>query len=104
MAAGMTAAVVVLRSAMPDVLGGVYFVFYFPVIAAAAFFGAGPGLFATALAVVCVNLLLGNQPSFIGLGKPVALARGLIFLAGGIGISVVAGKCYSGQSAIRVRA
>ena len=67
-----------------------YLAFYPAIIAAAAFGGLGPGLLATILTVLCVDLLF-TQPLGQLSRDPLEWARQALFLAGGVGISLVAG-------------
>jgi two-component system CheB/CheR fusion protein len=99
------AAAALLRWAWPGVLAETpYLAFYPAVVAAAAFGGLGPGVAATIGVLLCVGLLFDRTPGWVDLGDAVVLARQAIFLAGGLGISLVAGLRRSAQSGERRQA
>jgi PAS domain S-box-containing protein len=101
-AVALTALAMLARWALPDVLGGTpYLAFFVAVVAAAAFCGKGPGVLATVLSLLCVDLLFDPTPGYIDLDDPVVLGRAAIFFAGGIGVSLVAGMYWSAQGRLR---
>jgi two-component system CheB/CheR fusion protein len=87
-----TAGAALLRWALPNALAGAaYLAFYPAVVASAAFGGFGPGLLATAGSVVCVDLLFDQTPGWIDFRDPVVIGRLVIFVAAGVGTSLIAG-------------
>jgi len=103
-AAVFTAVAVLVRWAIPEVLEGTYLVFYIAVIAVAGLYGRGPGLLTTVLSALCVDLLFGSSPGYINFGDMVSLGREAMFLAGGIGISIVAGMQKAAHARLRQQA
>ena len=92
-AAGCVALAVLLRWSLPGVLGNTpYLAFYPAVVAAAGFAGMGPGLLAAVASALCVNLWFDATPGRVDLNDAAVLMQQLIFVAGGAGMSVVAGK------------
>ncbi len=82
-----------LRWTLWDVLSPTPFlVFYLAWVAAAAFGGLGPGLLATLVSWWCIDFLFDPTPSHIGFHDTASIARLLIFLAGGLAVSVVGEK------------
>lgn len=105
LATAFTALASLLRWALPGVLKATpYLAFYPAVVAAAAFCGPGPGLLATVGSLLCVDLMFDDTPGYIDLDDPIVLARTAIFLAGGIGVSVIAGMQRWAQSRQRRQA
>jgi PAS domain S-box-containing protein len=99
-AALAVAAAGLLRWALPGALAGTPYLAFYPAVAVAAVLGgAGPGLLATAASFLCVDLLFDTTPGRIDFGDPVVLGRLAIFLAGGAGVSLIAGM----QRAARAR-
>lgn len=95
-----TALAALVRVALPGVLTGAPYLSFYPmVVAAAALGGFGPGLLAAVGSFLCVDLLFDATPGSVDFRDPVVLGRMAIFLAGGIGISIVAGM----QRAARAR-
>jgi PAS domain S-box-containing protein len=79
-----------LHWALSDALSPTPFlVFYLAWVAAAVFGGLGPGLLATLVSWWCIEFLFDRTPSHIGLHDAASIARLLVFLAGGLVISVV---------------
>jgi len=104
LAVAFTALASLMRWALPEVLTGTpYLAFYPAVVAAAGLFGMGPGVAATVASLLCVHLLFGTTSGDIGL-DPLVLTRQAIFLAGGVGISVVAGMQKASQARQRNQA
>ena len=93
------AAATTLCWAMPEeVLDPTPFLaFYLAWVAAAAFGGLGPGLLATAASWVCIDLLLDSTRWRMNLGDPVIMARFVIFVAGGVAVSLVAEAMRRGR-------
>ncbi len=82
-----------LRWVLGDVLSPTPFlVFYLAWVAAAAFGGLGPGLLATLASWGCNDFLFDPASSHIGSHDTGSIARLLIFLAGGLAVSVVGEK------------
>jgi PAS domain S-box-containing protein len=101
----LVASATLLRWALPDVLAGTpYLAFYPAVVLAAGYAGAGPGLVATLGSLLCVDLVFDTTPGHLDLADPVAMSRAMIFLAGGAGISVVAGMQRSARARERKQA
>ena len=85
------AAAVLLRVAMPSVLRGApYLAFYPACVFAATVGGFGPGLLAVISSWLCVELVFDATPGRIDVSDPVVLGRFIVFLIGGLGISLVA--------------
>ena len=84
--------------------GTPYLAFYPAVVAVAGFCGMGPGLLATVGTLLCVDLVFDATPGWIDFRNLTVLGRAVIFLAGGIGISVVAGMQREGQARERKQA
>ena len=83
-------AAVTLRGAFPNSLSPTPFlVFYLALVGAAAFGGLGPGLLATVASWLCMELLFDFTPGHLGVNAPMSTARLLVFLAGGLVVSVV---------------
>jgi PAS domain S-box-containing protein len=79
-----------LRWALWDVLSPTPFLaFYLAWVAAAAFGGLGPGLLATLASWWCIDFLFDPVPSHVGFHDMESIARLLVFLAGGLVVSVV---------------
>ena len=74
-----------------------FLAFYLAWVAAAAFGGLGPGLLATAASWVCIDLLLDSTRWRMNLGDPVIMARFVIFVAGGVAVSLVAEAMRRGR-------
>jgi two-component system CheB/CheR fusion protein len=84
---------------LPSVFGGASYLIFFPaIVAAAAFGGLGPGLLATGVSGLCLDLLftppVGQISSF---RDPAEAAREAVFLVGGTAASLVAGLRYSAR-------
>ena len=80
----------VVRWEFPGIFEGTpYLVFYPAVVAAAAFCGFGPGLLATVLAALIVDVVFTEPFWRLSIGNPVQTTRALVFLAGGTTISLV---------------
>lgn len=104
LAIAATTLAVTLRSLFSGVLTGTpYLAFYPAVVAAAAFGGMGPGLLATIGSALSVDILFDSTPGWLNVSDPVAVGRIAIFLAGGIGISLVAGLKRAAQVRERSR-
>jgi len=89
-----------LRWSLPSLLSATPYLVYYPaVVAVAAVGGSGAGVLATIGSLLCVDLLFDPTPGWVDLADPVVLARSFIFLAGGIGTSMLAGM----QRAARIR-
>jgi hypothetical protein len=87
-----TALGAMLQSALPEVLGRTPFLAFYPaVVAAGGFGGMGRGLLDTVGSVLYVGLLFDATPGWDHLADPLVLGRLAVFLAGGAGISIVAG-------------
>jgi PAS domain S-box-containing protein len=87
------AAATLLRWAFSDVLSLTPFlVFYLALAGAAAFGGLGPGLLATLASWLCIDFLFDPTPGHIGFDNSMSVVRLLVFLAGGLVVSVVGEK------------
>jgi PAS domain S-box-containing protein len=87
------AAAALLRWQLSEVLTLTPFlVFYLALVGAAAFGGLGPGLLATVVSWLCIDYLFDPTGSHIGLDDPMSAARLLVFLSGGLIVSVVGEK------------
>ncbi len=85
-----------LRWAMPDVLGHAQYLGFYPaVVVAAILCGAGPGLVATFLSMLLVNLVFG-QFHLLDYGLQMC---NLIWVIGGVGVSLLAGKMLAARAA-----
>lgn len=83
-----TAAAILVRGALPTVLAdALYLPFFLAIVAAAAWGGWRPALLATAASALAVEFLFAPIP---GWEDPVQLGRLVIFLAGGVGIGLLA--------------
>jgi two-component system CheB/CheR fusion protein len=93
LAVAVTCLAALLRWVLPGALAGTPYLAFYPAIAvAAAFGGLVPGLVATIGSALCVDLLFDSTPGWIDVGDPVVLERAFIFLAGGTGVSLIAGR------------
>jgi PAS domain S-box-containing protein len=82
---------VLLRRASPGVLRGApYLAFYPACVFAATFGGLGPGMLAVISSWLCVELLFDATPGQIDIHDPVVLGRFVVFLIGGLGVSLLA--------------
>jgi PAS domain S-box-containing protein len=82
-----------LRWAMPEVLRSAPFlVFYLAWVGAAAFGGLGPGLLATMASWLCIDLLFDYTIGRIDFANWTAADRLLVFLVGGLVVSIVGEK------------
>jgi PAS domain S-box-containing protein len=82
-----------LRWAMPGVLSSSPFlVFYLAWVGAAAFGGLGPGLLATVASWLCIDLLFDYTIGRIDFATWTSVDRLLVFLVGGLVVSVVGEK------------
>jgi PAS domain S-box-containing protein len=82
-----------LRWAFSDVLSLTPFlVFYLALVGAAAFGGLGPGLLATLASWLCIDFLFDPTPGHIGFDNSMSVVRLLVFLAGGLVVSIVGEK------------
>lgn len=105
LAIAFTSLAMLLRWALPGVLQGTpYLAFYPAVIAAAVFGGSGPGILATIGSLLSVDLLFDPTPGRIEFTDPVVIGRSLIFVMGGIGVSILAGMQRSAQAKQRKQA
>ena len=87
----VTALAALLRWSLPQVLEATpYLAFYPAVVVAAAFGGMGPGLLGVVVSALCVELVFDATPGRIEWTDPVAMGQLAIFLAGGLGVSVMA--------------
>ncbi len=94
----LVAAAVTVCWALPNVLGPtLYLAFYLAWVGAAAFGGLGPGLLATVVSWLCVDLLFDTTPWQTTFGDPVTLGRLVFFLAGGTAVSLVAERMRRGR-------
>jgi PAS domain S-box-containing protein len=95
------AAAALLRFWMSGPLGSTPFLAFYPaLVLAAAFGGLGPGLLAVLISWLCVTLFFDSTPRFIGLSNPAELGRLLVFLSGGLGVSLVCEAQLRGQERI----
>ncbi len=98
-AVALVALATLVRWQIPAVFAGTpYLAFYPVVVAAAAIGGLGPGLVATLLTALIVDMLFTEPYGQLSLGDPVQLARTLVFLASGSTMSVVAGMLRSARA------
>jgi PAS domain S-box-containing protein len=82
-----------LRWAMPQVLSSAPFlVFYLAWVGAAAFGGLGPGLLATVASWLCIDLLFDYTIGRIDFASWTSADRLLVFLIGGVVVSIVGEK------------
>ncbi len=96
----LVAVAALLHWVLWDVLSPTPFlVFYLAWVGAAAFGGLGPGLLAAVASWLCVELLFDFTSGHIGFSDPTSMARLLVFLAGGLVISVVG----EGMRQVRIR-
>jgi PAS domain S-box-containing protein len=96
------AAAALLRWALPEVLRPAPFlVFYLAWVAAAVFGGLGPGLLATLLSWLCIDSFFDPTPGRIDFMGLDSISRLLVFLGGGLVVSVVGEKIR--RSRVRVR-
>ncbi len=94
-----------LRWEMPEVLGSMpYLAFYPAVVASAAFGGAGPGLLATFGSALCVHLFFVAPYGHLDVFEPLELLRIVIFVVSGVGISMVAGMWQTARARERRQA
>ncbi len=90
LAVGAVVVATAVRWALPEILSPApYLAFYPTVVAAAAFGGFGPGILATVLAIVSLDLLF-IPPVGEFSHDPVVWVRQAMFFAGGLGLSLVA--------------
>src|SRR5512133_1204138 len=100
LAVGAVLAACALRWSLPDILGPTPFLAFFPAVALAAMLGGfWPGVLATVLSLACRRLLFDDTPGNFGLGDPISLFRGGIFIAGGLIISLMAHRLRSAVDA-----
>ncbi|HTY61146.1 MAG TPA: ATP-binding protein [Acidobacteriota bacterium] len=79
-----------LRSWLAGALTQTPFLAFYPaLVLAAAFGGFGPGLVATIFSWLCVTWFFDSTPGYIGLSNPAEIVRLLVFLSGGLGVSLV---------------
>jgi PAS domain S-box-containing protein len=79
-----------VRWCLPGVLSSTPFLAFYPVLVfAAAFGGFGPGVLAITLSWLCVTYFFDITPGIIGLKNPAELGRLLVFVTGGLGVSIV---------------
>ena len=96
----VTTLATLLRWGLPGALEGTpYLAFYPAVVAAAALGGFGPGLLATVGSMLCVDLLFDPTLGWMDVGDPVVMGRLAIFLAGGVGTSLLSGDAANGTGA-----
>ncbi len=100
-AIGAVGVATAVRWALPEILSPTpYLVFYPAVVAAAAFGGLGPGIVATLLAIISLDLLF--IPPFGEFSHdPVIWGRQALFFVGGAGVSLVAGMLRQSLSQYR---
>ncbi len=80
----------VVRWEFPGVFAGTpYLVFYPAVVAAAAFCGFGPGVLATVVAALTVDLMFTEPAWVFSFNDTVQNARSLVFITGGVTMSLV---------------
>ena len=104
LALAATVAAFLLRWGLPGVLAKTpYLAFYPAVVVSAGLGGLGPGIVATVVSAVCVDLFFDQSPGF-DLGDPVSASRVLIFVLGGVGTSLIAGVKWSIQERERRQA
>ncbi len=95
------AAASLLRLWLSETLGSTPFLAFYPaLVLAAAFGGFGPGLLAVLSSWLCVTLFFDSTPGFIGLSNPSELWRLLVFVSGGVGVSLVSEAQLRGQERI----
>jgi PAS domain S-box-containing protein len=86
----VVAAAALLRTWLSSALSSTPFLAFYPaLVLAAAFGGFGPGLLAVLVSWLCVTLFFDSTPGFIGLSNPAELERLIVFLTGGLGVSLV---------------
>jgi PAS domain S-box-containing protein len=97
----VVAAAALLRLWMSGPLNSTPFLAFYPaLVLAAAFGGCGPGLVAVLTSWLCVALFFDSTPGFIGLSNPAEFGRLLVFLSGGMGVSLVSEAHLRGQERI----
>lgn len=101
----VVAAAVFLRTCLSEALGSTPFLAFYPaLVLAAAFGGFGPGLLAVLISWLCVTLFFDSTPGYIGLSDPAELGRLLVFLAGGLGVSLVSEATLRGRERLMKQA
>lgn len=99
LAVAVVAAAALLRWAFPGILAGTPFLAFYPAVVAAAIFGGfWPGLLATIGSALCVDVLFTAPYGWFSLNDPVEMVRLAIFVAGGAGISAIAGMSKAAQT------
>lgn len=92
LALGLVVVAAAVRWQVPQVFSGTpYLVFYPAVVAAAAFCGFGPGVLATVVAALTVDLVFTEPYWEFSLDDPVQMSRTLVFIVGGVTMSLVSG-------------
>jgi PAS domain S-box-containing protein len=88
-----------IRWCLPGVLGPTPFLAFYPaVVIAAALGGFGPGLLATIVSWFSVAYFFDVTPGIIGLSDTAELGRLLVFLAGGLGVSLLSESKLRGEA------
>jgi PAS domain S-box-containing protein len=79
-----------IRTWLPGVLSSTPFLAFYPILVfAAALGGFGPGVLALVLSWFSVTFFFDSTPGIIGLQNPAELGRLLVFITGGLGVSIV---------------
>ena len=76
-----------------------FLVFYLAWVGAAVFGGLGPGLLATMASWLSIDFLFDPTLGHIGFADPTSIARLLVFLAGGLAISITSKDAGGPESA-----
>lgn len=101
----LVALAVLARFSLPSVLTGTPYLVFFPAVAISATLGGcGPGILATVLSVIMVDLLFDASFLHLGFEDPIWDARQAIFLVSGIGVSILARMLESARAHERQQA
>jgi PAS domain S-box-containing protein len=85
----LVAAAALLRWELSSVLKNTPFLVFYPAwVGAAAFGGLGPGLLATVASWLCIDIFFDSTLAHIGFDDPASVGRLLVFLAGGLAVSL----------------
>lgn len=99
------AAATLLRVWMSGPLSSTPFLAFYPaLVLAAALGGFGPGLLAVFISWLIVAMFFDSTPGYIGLNNPAELERLLIFLSGGLGVSLICEAQLRGRERISKQA
>jgi PAS domain S-box-containing protein len=95
----VVAAAALLRTWLSGALSSTPFLAFYPaLVLAAAFGGFGPGLAAVLVSWLCVTLFFDSTPGYLGLDNSAEIGRLLVFLTGGLGVSLISEAQLRGQA------